>query len=72
MTEVDFPILGTEPLPVEFANTDYGGGAERIDFLRSAEQIDRWFAVVHPPAIEGEMGAPVSGCGSCGTVCVTS
>ncbi|SUD47835.1 Conserved protein containing a Zn-ribbon-like motif, possibly RNA-binding [Nocardia otitidiscaviarum] len=56
MTEVDFPILGTEPLPVEFANTDYGGGAERIDFLRSAEQIDRWFALVHPPAIEGEMG----------------
>ncbi|MFC5746222.1 CGNR zinc finger domain-containing protein [Actinomadura rugatobispora] len=42
----DFPILGTEPLPVELANTLYGGGGERTDFLGEAAWIDQWFACV--------------------------
>jgi predicted RNA-binding Zn ribbon-like protein len=40
----DFPILGTEPLPVELANTLYGEGPERVDFLGEAAWIDPWFA----------------------------
>ncbi|XVQ14040.1 CGNR zinc finger domain-containing protein [Spirillospora sp. CA-255316] len=40
----DFPILGTEPLPVELANTLYGEGGGRVDFLGEAAWIDLWFA----------------------------
>ena len=53
MVDQELPILGTEPLPVEFANTSYGDGAERIDFLAGAEAVDRWFREigrVHPDA----------------------
>ncbi|MGC5009824.1 CGNR zinc finger domain-containing protein [Streptosporangium sp. DT93] len=46
MSNPDFPILGTEPLAVELANTLYGSGNERIDFLRTARWIDEWFASV--------------------------
>jgi predicted RNA-binding Zn ribbon-like protein len=47
------PILGTEPLPVELANTFYGDGADRVDFMAGAEAVDRWFREIgrfHPDA----------------------
>lgn len=40
MDEPEFPVLGTEPLPVEFANTRYDG----TDFLGTAGWVDLWFA----------------------------
>jgi predicted RNA-binding Zn ribbon-like protein len=40
---MDFPILGTEPLAVELANTLYGDGE---DFLRSREWVAEWFTQV--------------------------
>ncbi|MQY08765.1 CGNR zinc finger domain-containing protein [Actinomadura macrotermitis] len=43
MVAVEFPILGTEPLSVEFANTLYGLG-DPVDYLRVPEWIDLWFA----------------------------
>lgn len=43
--DVEFPILGGEPLPVEFANTLYGIG-EQTDYLQSAARIDQWFTQV--------------------------
>ncbi|GAA1299771.1 hypothetical protein Psi02_63240 [Planotetraspora silvatica] len=54
----DFPILGTEPIAVEFANTRYGIGDERIDFLGTARWIEEWFTLVSarhglPPSDEG-------------------
>jgi predicted RNA-binding Zn ribbon-like protein len=42
----DFPVLGTEPVAVEFANTAYGTGADRFDFLGTAELIEQWCALV--------------------------
>lgn len=45
---MEFPILGTEPLAVELANTLYG----REDFLRTREQVDQWFAQVGQPAVD--------------------
>jgi predicted RNA-binding Zn ribbon-like protein len=42
----DFPVLGTEPVAVEFANTAYGTGADRFDFLGSAELIEQWWMLV--------------------------
>jgi predicted RNA-binding Zn ribbon-like protein len=39
MDDVELPILGTEPLVVEFANTRYG----EQDFLGSAELARLWF-----------------------------
>jgi predicted RNA-binding Zn ribbon-like protein len=56
----DFPILGTEPVAVEFANTRYGVGDERIDFLGTARWIELWFTLVSPhhalPPPHGAMG----------------
>ncbi|MET9242663.1 ABATE domain-containing protein [Nonomuraea sp. NPDC003709] len=46
MTAVEFPILGTEPLAVELANTLYGAGEARIDFLPDARRVGEWFARV--------------------------
>ncbi|MFI7642592.1 CGNR zinc finger domain-containing protein [Nonomuraea sp. NPDC049400] len=46
MTAAEFPILGTEPLAVELANTLYGVGQAQIDFLADDRQVDRWFAEV--------------------------
>ncbi|MER6000452.1 ABATE domain-containing protein [Nonomuraea angiospora] len=46
MTAVEFPILGTEPLAVELANTLYGAGEARIDFLPDARRVGEWFAQV--------------------------
>jgi predicted RNA-binding Zn ribbon-like protein len=40
--DVELPILGTEPLVVEFANTLYG----EHDFLGTAELAKRWFTHV--------------------------
>ncbi|MGX7823541.1 CGNR zinc finger domain-containing protein [Actinokineospora sp. 24-640] len=48
MTAVEFPILGTEPLPVEFANTLYGSGDTLTDFLRTPEWTSLWFAEATP------------------------
>jgi predicted RNA-binding Zn ribbon-like protein len=42
----EFPILGTEPLAVELANTLYGSGDEQIDFLRTVQWIEEWFTLV--------------------------
>ena len=49
MTE--FPILGTEPTTVEFANTRYGEGfgTAPVDYLRTARLVDQWFAAVGRP-----------------------
>ena len=46
MDDVELPLLGTEPLVVEFANTLYGGQ----DFLGTTELATRWFtaAGAHP------------------------
>jgi predicted RNA-binding Zn ribbon-like protein len=44
MTAPEFPILGTEPIAVEFANTRYDDG--RTDFLRTARLVDQWFAAI--------------------------
>jgi predicted RNA-binding Zn ribbon-like protein len=44
MDDPEFPILGTEPLAVELANTLYGD----LDYLRTAGWIDRWFALACP------------------------
>lgn len=44
MVSAEFPILGTEPLVVELANTLYGAGEEEIDFLRTAQGVSQWFA----------------------------
>jgi predicted RNA-binding Zn ribbon-like protein len=44
MTAPEFPILGTEPIAVEFANTWYDAG--RTDFLRTARLVDQWFAAM--------------------------
>ncbi|MFI6502853.1 CGNR zinc finger domain-containing protein [Nonomuraea typhae] len=50
MPDPEFPILGTEPLVVELANTLYGDE----DFFRHAEWIDAWFALLVPG--HGRMG----------------
>ncbi|WNV86910.1 ABATE domain-containing protein [Umezawaea sp. Da 62-37] len=39
---MEFPILGTEPLPVELANTVHGAD----DFLGTAEWAGEWFALM--------------------------
>ncbi|GAA4441813.1 hypothetical protein GCM10023148_48990 [Actinokineospora soli] len=39
---MEYPILGTEPLPVEFANTLYGG----VDCLSTPELAAGWFAEI--------------------------
>ena len=46
---MEFPILGTEPLAVELANTLYGEGE---DFLRTRELVGEWFALVGLPAVD--------------------
>ncbi|GAB2632039.1 ABATE domain-containing protein [Kribbella swartbergensis] len=38
---MEFPLLGTEPLVVEFANTWYDDGA--VDFLATPELVRDWF-----------------------------
>jgi predicted RNA-binding Zn ribbon-like protein len=45
MDAADFPFLGTEPIAIEFANTDYGLGSDRFDFLRTSTLIEQWFAL---------------------------
>jgi predicted RNA-binding Zn ribbon-like protein len=42
MAEPEFPILGTEPIAVELANTRYG--AEPTDFIDTPRLVDQWFA----------------------------
>ncbi|MEV0246912.1 CGNR zinc finger domain-containing protein [Nocardia sp. NPDC050712] len=46
MEEPDFPILGTEPLVVEFANTRYGLDAARTDYLETPRLVAQWFAAM--------------------------
>jgi predicted RNA-binding Zn ribbon-like protein len=46
-TPDDLPLIG-EPLAVELANTRYGDGRDRIDFLANPRLIAMWFA--HVPA----------------------
>ncbi len=53
----EFPILGTEPLAVELANTLYGSGDEQIDFLRTVQWINEWFALV---SVEHGVTAPAA------------
>ncbi|MDF2710799.1 MAG: hypothetical protein K0R62_6451 [Nonomuraea muscovyensis] len=55
MAATAFPILGTEPPVVEFANTLYGDGDRRIDFLDTAARIEEWFALV---PLDGGVTAP--------------
>ncbi|MCP3805115.1 CGNR zinc finger domain-containing protein [Allokutzneria sp. A3M-2-11 16] len=45
---MEYPILGTEPLPVEFANTLYGG----LDCLGTPELAAGWFAAMELEAAE--------------------
>ncbi|MFD4351434.1 CGNR zinc finger domain-containing protein [Nocardia sp. NPDC058518] len=51
----EFPILGTEPLSVEFANTIYGSGAARTDYFQTPELIALWFAEM----VGSDAGAPL-------------
>ncbi|MFI6485476.1 CGNR zinc finger domain-containing protein [Nonomuraea sp. NPDC050663] len=44
--DIDLPILGTEPVSVEFANTLYGTGEDRVDFLDTPHGIEQWLAQV--------------------------
>ncbi len=46
---MEFPILGTEPLAVELANTLYGDGE---DFLHAREWVDEWFAQLGQPSVD--------------------
>lgn len=52
----EFPFLGTEPIAVEFANTAYGIGGNAVDFLRTADMIEQWFALA--PAVPGVSAPP--------------
>ena len=42
-TPDDLPLIG-EPLAVELANTLYGDGDDRVDFLATTGLIAMWFA----------------------------
>ncbi|GII56487.1 hypothetical protein Pth03_48760 [Planotetraspora thailandica] len=61
MDDPDFPILGTEPVAVEFANTRYGIGDDRVEFLGTARWIELWFTRVSAhhglPPPGGAMGS---------------
>jgi predicted RNA-binding Zn ribbon-like protein len=52
MSDPEFPVLGTEPVAVELANTLYGD----TDYLRTADWIDAWFALVCPQEEASAMG----------------
>jgi len=41
---VEYPLLGTERLVVEFANTRYDDRGVILDYLASAELLSGWFA----------------------------
>ncbi|GAA1607834.1 CGNR zinc finger domain-containing protein [Kribbella sancticallisti] len=41
---MEYPLLGTEPLAVEFANTRYDEGGVIVDFLASPDLMNGWFA----------------------------
>ncbi|MEU8324312.1 CGNR zinc finger domain-containing protein [Nonomuraea sp. NPDC048881] len=58
MDLADFPVLGTEPISVEFANTLYGTGPDRIDFLATPESISQWLSLI-PGQGPGLAGATV-------------
>lgn len=45
---MEYPVLGTEPLPVELANTIYGH-VDPIDFLATPDLVTGWFAAVGTP-----------------------
>ncbi len=53
VNEAEFPILGTEPIVVEFTNTLYG--ADRHDFLSTAASINHWFAQMSPSLASAEV-----------------
>ncbi|WP_219462283.1 CGNR zinc finger domain-containing protein [Nonomuraea rhizosphaerae] len=57
MSDPEFPVLGTEPVAVELANTLYDG----TDYLRTAAWVDAWFALVRPAetAAMGRVAADV-------------
>ncbi|TCN38699.1 putative RNA-binding Zn ribbon-like protein [Kribbella orskensis] len=40
---MEYPLLGTEPLVVEFANTRYDDRGVILDYLASAELLNGWF-----------------------------
>jgi len=43
---IEYPILGTEPLPVELANTLYVESDGVADFLATADMVTGWFGAV--------------------------
>lgn len=45
---IEFPILGTEPIAVELANTLYGDGP--ADLIDTPKLVDEWFAAIGQPA----------------------
>jgi predicted RNA-binding Zn ribbon-like protein len=51
--DIELPILGTEPLVVEFANTLY----DDEDFLGTAELAALWFTTVGAPSVRGTAAA---------------
>lgn len=55
---MEYPLLGTEPLVVEFANTRYYDGGVMVDFLSSGEQVNGWFAAY--AQMQGQPGQPAS------------
>lgn len=57
---MEYPLLGTEPLVVEFANTRYDDRGVILDYLASAELLNGWFssyAELHGEADAAEAAA---------------
>jgi predicted RNA-binding Zn ribbon-like protein len=55
---VEFPILGTEPLPVELANTLHLDGGEITDFLATTDLVTAWFAAADGSPVAGSAAVP--------------
>ncbi|HZG89199.1 MAG TPA: CGNR zinc finger domain-containing protein [Pseudonocardia sp.] len=55
---MEFPILGTEPLPVELANTIYLDDGEVTDFLATTELVTAWFAAADGAPLAASAAVP--------------
>lgn len=56
---MEFPILGTEPLPVELANTLHSEDGEVTDVLATADLVTAWFAAADGSPLPGSAAVPV-------------
>ncbi len=55
---MEFPILGTEPLPVELANTLYSDDGEVTDFLATADLVTAWSTAADGSPLPGSAAVP--------------